>query len=85
MLTNNIQRLKVINNSINFTILTIMLLVSSKPCNQFWVKMSASTFSRRMEEWYLVSTQEPRLKADSLAMVVIWMLSTSQAILNKFG
>jgi len=62
-----------------------MLPVSSKPCNQFCVKMSASTFSGRMEERYLVSTREPRLKADSLAMVVIGMLSTSQAILDKFG
>ena len=59
-----------------------MLPVSSKPCNQFWV---ASTFSVRMEERYLVSTREPRLKTDSLAMIVIGMVSTSQAILDKFG
>jgi len=41
--------------------------------------MSASTFFGRMEERYLVSTQEPRLKTDTLATIMIGMLSTSQA------
>jgi len=47
-----------------------MLPVSSKPCNQFCIKMSASTFSRRIEKWYLVSTWEPKLKTDSLTTYI---------------
>ena len=36
-----------------------MLPVNSKPCNQFYVKMSASTFSGRMEErWLAHENQE---------------------------
>jgi len=43
-----------------------MLPVSSKQYNQFYAKMSVSTFSGRMEERYLINTREPRVKTDSL-------------------
>jgi len=50
-----------------------MLHVSSKPYNQFCIKMSASTFSKIMEKRYLVNTWEPKLKIYSLTKKKIYI------------